>query len=62
MCVGGPLALWPLAPLSRVGSSVHPLAAVDGSTVTGNLVLVVLQVKLVVVTQLTKEHGTLHYT
>lgn len=33
-------------------SSVHPFATVDGSTVTGDLMLVVLQVELVVVRQL----------
>lgn len=32
--------------------SVHPFATVDGSTVTRDLMLVVLQVKLVVVGQL----------
>ena len=34
---------------------VHPLAAVKGSTVTGDLVLIVLQVKLVVIGQLDRE-------
>lgn len=32
--------------------SVHPLAAVHGSTVTGDLVLVVFEVKLIVIAQL----------
>lgn len=32
--------------------SVHPFAAVDGSTVTRDLVLVILEVKLIVITQL----------
>lgn len=35
-----------------VASSVHPLAAVHGSTVTRDFVLVILEVELVVVAQL----------
>lgn len=39
-------------PPRRGVASVHPLAAVHGSTVTGDLVLVVLKVKLIVIAQL----------
>lgn len=39
-------------PPRRGVASVHPLAAIHGSAVTGDLVLVVLKVKLIVIAQL----------
>ena len=45
-------------PPRRGVASVHPLAAIHGSAVTGDLVLVVLKVKLIVIAQLSaKTHS-----
>lgn len=51
-----------VAPSPFFPQLVHPLSAVPGSTVAGDLVLIVLEVELVVVGELRGEQGVNHGT